>query len=114
MGQRKNTRIKMVLPLRLWGTDATGKTFMLMAHTLDVSPTGARVAGVRAQITPGDVVGVQYRMQKQQFRVAWVGRPGPSRDSRIGIEYLDRDRKILALELPASEGADDYEPPEPR
>ena len=43
MGKRKNSRTKMVLPLRVWGTDATGKTFMLMAHTLDVSPTGARL-----------------------------------------------------------------------
>ena len=100
----------MVLPLRLWGTDSTGKPFMLMAHTLDVSPTGARIAGVRAQITPGDVIGVQYRLQKQQFRVAWVGRPGTSRDSQIGIEYLDRERKILGLELGPSDIADDYEP----
>lgn len=104
----------MVLPLRLWGTDSTGKTFMLMAHTLDVSPTGARIAGVRTQITPGDVIGVQYRLHKQQFRVAWVGRPGTSRDSQIGIEYLDRDRKILGLELSDSGFADDYEPPEPQ
>src|SRR5579864_7454560 len=114
MGQRKNSRTKMVLPLRLWGTDSTGKTFMLMAHTLDVSPTGARIAGVKTQVTPGDVVGVQYRLQKQQFRVAWVGRPGTSRDSQIGIEYLNKDRKILGLELPATEMSDDYEPPEPR
>src|SRR4029077_10273211 len=61
---------------------------------------------------PGDIVGVQYRMQKQQFRVAWVGRPGTSRDSQIGIEYLDRERRILGLELPDAEIADEYEPPE--
>ena len=102
----------MVLPLRVWGTDATGKTFMLMAHTLDVSPTGARLGGFRSQVAPGDIVGVQYRMQKQQFRVAWVGRPGTSRDSQIGIEYLDRERKILGLELPHAETVDEYEPPE--
>src|SRR5438270_250950 len=112
MGKRKNSRTKMVLPLRVWGTDATGKTFMLMAHTLDVSPTGARLGGFRSQVAPGDVVGVQYRMQKQQFRVAWVGRPGTSRDSQIGIEYLDRERKILGLELPRAETVDEYQPPE--
>lgn len=104
----------MVLPLRLWGTDSTGKTFMIMAHTLDVSPSGARVAGVRAQVTPGDTIGVQYRLHKQQFRVAWVGRPGTSRDSQIGIEYLDRDHKILGLELASGDFADDYEPAEPQ
>ena len=101
----------MVLPLRVWGTDTTGKTFMLMAHTLDVSPTGARLGGFRSQVAPGEIVGVQYRLQKQQFRVAWVGRPGTSRDSQIGIEYLNRDRKILGLELPDAEVVDEYQAP---
>ena len=76
MGQRKNSRTKMVLPLRVWGTDANGNPFVQLAHTLDVSAHGARLAGFRAALSAGDIVGVQYRLQKSQFRVAWVGRPG--------------------------------------
>ena len=64
MGQRKNSRTKMVLPLRVWGTDANGNPFVQLAHTLDVSAHGARLAGFRAALSAGNIVGVQYRLQK--------------------------------------------------
>ena len=51
MGQRKNSRTKMVLPLRVWGTDANGNPFVQLAHTLDVSAHGARLAGFRAALS---------------------------------------------------------------
>ena len=112
MGQRKNSRTKMVLPLRVWGTDANGNPFVQLAHTLDVSAHGARLAGFRAALSAGDIVGVQYRLQKSQFRVAWVGRPGSAKSDQIGIEYLEPDKKIFGLELSGELIADDYQAPE--
>src|SRR5438270_6796759 len=112
MGQRKNSRTKMVLPLRLWGTDSNGNPFVQLAHTLDVSPRGARLAGFRAAVSIGDIVGVQYRLQKSQFRVAWIGRPGAAKSDQIGIEYLDADKKIFGLELVDERLVDEYQPPE--
>src|SRR6266404_4597250 len=61
MGLRRAQRVKAVLPVRVWGTDAAGKEFIAMAHTLDVSRTGARIAGVAAAMRVGDNVGLQYR-----------------------------------------------------
>jgi len=111
MGKRKTSRTKMVLPLRIWGTDAGGRPFVQLAHTLDVGTTGARLAGFRKPVTPGDILGVQYKLHKSQFRVAWVGRPGTSREDQVGIEYLGNDRKIFGLEVPSEPLEDDYVAP---
>jgi hypothetical protein len=112
MGQRKNSRTKMVLPLRVWGTDANGNPFVQLVHTLDVSARGARLAGFRAAVSAGDIVGVQYRLQKSQFRVAWVGRPGSVKSDQIGIEYLEAEKKIFGLDLSAELFTDEYQAPE--
>src|SRR5256886_16692675 len=86
MGQRKNSRTKMVLPLRLWGTDSNGNPFVQLAHTLDVSPRGARLAGFRAAVSIGDIVVLQYRLLKSQFRLASIGCPGAAKIDQIGVE----------------------------
>src|SRR6185312_15593070 len=71
MGLRRTPRTKMVAPIRVWGSDSTGKIFNILAHTLDVSTSGARIGGVKVPLGVGDAVTVQYKQQKGLYKVVW-------------------------------------------
>lgn len=86
----------MVAPIRVWGSDSTGKIFNVLAHTLDVSSTGARIGGVKVPLGVGDAVTVQYKQQKGLYKVMWVGRPGDKTQDQIGVALLEPERQIWA------------------
>src|SRR5690349_9285276 len=96
MGQRKKPRTKMVAPVRLWGTDSAGNPFNVLAHTLNVSATGARIGGVKVGLAVGEAVTLQYKQQRALFKVVWIGRPGDRTEQQIGIQLLEQDRQIWA------------------
>ena len=43
---RKLDRIRAVLPVRVRGKDTSGAVFETLAHTLDLTPAGARAIGM--------------------------------------------------------------------
>ncbi len=112
MGNRKKLRLKMVLPIRIWGTGVDGKPFSQLAHTLDITSSGARVGGMRVLLNARDVVWLQCRHRKAQFRVVWTGRPGGAREHQVGIECVEQMRNIWGLELEGAGEADTYEAPD--
>lgn len=99
MGDRKRPRTKMVLPVRMWGMDSAGKPFNVLAYTLDISSTGARLGGVRVPLSVGEAVTLQYKQQRALFKVAWVGRPGEKTHEQVGIYTLEADKHVW-LEIP--------------
>ncbi len=107
MGRRAKARFKMVLPVRISGTDAAGKNFNLLAYTLDISAGGGRVGGITVQPAAGSTITVQYKQQRARFRVAWVGQPNTPKAEQIGIEYL-ADEKYIWIDLPNEEFLDDF------
>ena len=113
MGNRRKLRLKMVLPVRIWGADVDGKPFSQLAHTLDLTSSGARVGGMRVLLNSREVVWLQCRHRKAQFRVVWTGRPGGSREHQVGIECTEQMRNIWGLEMEAEAASDPYESPEP-
>lgn len=103
MGQRKKPRVKMVAPVRLWGTDSAGNPFNILAHTLNVSATGARIGGVKVGLSVGEAVTLQYKQLRALFKVVWIGRPGDRTEQQIGIQLLEQDRQIWTeLEQPGT------------
>ncbi len=112
MGNRRKLRLKMVLPVRIWGSDVDSKPFSQLAHTLDITSSGARIGGMRVLLNARDTVWLQCRHRKAQFRVVWTGRPGGSREHQVGIECVEEMRNIWGLELEGEGGADPYEVPE--
>lgn len=112
MGNRRKLRLKMVLPVRIWGNDVDGKPFSQLAHTLDLTSSGARVGGMRVLLNSRDIVWLQCRHRKAQFRVVWTGRPGGSREHQLGIECVEKMRNIWGLELEGEGESDQYEAPE--
>lgn len=96
IGLRKKPRVKMVVPVRLWGTDSAGNPFNVLAHTLNVSSTGARIGGVRVALSVGEAVTVQYKQVRALFKVVWIGRPGDRTEQQIGVHLLEQDRQVWA------------------
>src|SRR3954469_3297791 len=111
MGKRNTDRLKLVLPVRIWGVDTTGKPFHQMAHTLNVNHSGARLGGVRVLMPVDEIVGVQYKHKKARFKVVWLGRPGTKSEEQIGITRIQGEQEIWPMELPTAVIRDEYEAP---
>jgi len=99
-GIQRYKRSKMVLPLRFWLDEASSKdTAPQLAHTVDISPVGGRLGGLRISLQPGQMIMLQRGQNKSQFRVIWTKRRGPN-EIQAGIESVVFERKIWGIDLP--------------
>jgi len=99
MGRRQKPRFRMVLPVSIFGTDSSGKAFHQLAYTLDISTGGAKLAGVKAALKPGEIIAVRYKQRKARFRVVW------NANHEAGIQYVEGEHFIW-IELPEEEFVD--------
>jgi hypothetical protein len=106
MGERKELRVKMVLPVRVSGTDNEGKPYSLLAHTLDFSRLGARLGGVRQPVRVGETLSLEYKLRRARFVIRWVGPPGTRSEHQVGIQSLESEN-FLWLDVPKQEYTDD-------
>ena len=58
-----------------------------LAHTVDITHTGARVGSLRTKLEPGTSVCLQRGSKKAQFRIAWVRQLGPN-ELQVGLQSL--------------------------
>ena len=58
MEQRTRKRIQCVLPARIAVINGS-RSFVQLAHTLDVSRQGAKLGGIRLLLNSGDIVEIQ-------------------------------------------------------
>ncbi|HXP46540.1 MAG TPA: PilZ domain-containing protein [Terriglobales bacterium] len=107
MGRRLQPRVRGILPVRIWGTDHEGKAFAEHVCTIDISNKGVSLANVRAALSPGDTVGVQYHNRQARFRVAWVVPANEGQGNRVGLECLQPEKELWPVTTPA-EGADPF------
>ena len=60
---RRHSRLKAVLPVQVDGNDAFGNAFQQIAHTLDISLTGARLGAIhrplRCKMHSHSTIGVE-------------------------------------------------------
>ena len=95
--QRRGSRTKAVLPVRIKGKDATGQAFDEMAHTLDVTTTGVRLGSVRRELNAQDEVTIFYRQRKMQFRVVWIKKMKGTSEFQVGLQALTQEREVWGL-----------------
>ncbi|HUK26293.1 MAG TPA: PilZ domain-containing protein [Terriglobales bacterium] len=100
MGQRRELRKEVRLPVRIFGTDASGHVFSENVFTLDISRSGARLEGVQAQIKVGEIIGLSYKQNKGRFAVQWAGQPGTPRAGQLGLRNTALDKNIWEISLP--------------
>ena len=74
-----------------------------LAHTVDITATGARLGALRTQLQPGTIISLQRGAKKAEFRIQWIRRLG-SDELQAGIESLAPQNNFWGVDL-----SDDYE-----
>jgi hypothetical protein len=107
MGERREPRKEIRLPVRIFGTDASGKAFSENVFTVNVSQHGARLVGVRSQIKVGEIIGLTCGNHKGRFCVKWVGQAGTLAVDQIGLQNLSPEKPLWDTPVPPA-GIDEY------
>jgi hypothetical protein len=87
-----------VLPVRLKCADAP-QPIVVLAHTLDISHSGVRLAGITQPITTGTVE-LQYRHRQAQY----------DKGHRVGLRALRPEKDVWGLALEPNHYRDDFNP----
>ena len=99
----------MVLPVRVSGKDAANNPVNELAHTLDITPNGARLGAIHHVLTMGDKLTLQYRQRRIKFRVVWVKALTGTSEYQVGLETIGSSGDNWGLELPETDAIDDRE-----
>ena len=93
LDKRKSQRRKMVLPVKVLIDQVTH-----LAHTVDITDSGARLGALRTQLKPGMIISLQRGSKKAEFRVQWIRQLGPN-ELQAGIESLMPPNNIWGVSL---------------
>jgi hypothetical protein len=107
MGQRREPRKDLKVPVRIFGTDFSGRPFSENITTENVSRGGAKLAGLKATIKIGEVVGMAYGANKGRFRVKWTAPRGSPQEGQVGLENVAPEKPFWDFPLPAP-GIDEF------
>jgi hypothetical protein len=91
--KRKSSRRKMVLSVKVSIDEVTH-----LAHTIDITHTGARLAALRTQLQPGMIISLQRGSKKAKFRIAWT-RQVASNELQAGVESLALQNNFWGVDL---------------
>ena len=95
MDRRRERRLKLELPVRIWGVDRMARPFAEMVRVRNVSNHGAVLVGMRSKVQTGEVLDVQHGAARAQFRIVWMSLSGEA-----GIQALAFEPPILGIGLP--------------
>ena len=92
MDRRKERRLNLELPVRVWGVDRMARPFAEMVRVRNVSDRGAILIGMRAKVQTGDMLDVQYGAARAQFRIVWMSLSGEA-----GIQALTMELPVFGI-----------------
>ncbi len=95
MDRRKERRLELELPVRIWGVDRMACPFAEIVRVRNVSNGGAVLMGVRSKVQTGELLDVQHGASRAQFRIVWMSLSGEA-----GIQALAFEPPILGIGLP--------------
>jgi len=95
---RKEKRIAAVVPVRINAINEDGESVHCVAHTLNVSRRGARIAGVTLNLRLGVLVRLVRGRANAAFKVVWLGDREGSTKHQIGVEALEMVSNFWGLE----------------
>jgi hypothetical protein len=102
MGKRRQFRNEIQLPVRIFGTDSSGRVFSEKAVTVNVSQLGAELSGVKPQLNLDEIIGLTYGTNRVHFRVKWVGKLGTSQSGHVGLLNISPEKPLWDIPLPVS------------
>jgi hypothetical protein len=109
MGNRANPRKEITVAVRIFGTDIHGKVFSEKVLTVDVSQSGAELAGVHAELKLDEIIGLTYANHKVHFRIKWIGTPGTPKAGHVGLLNISPEKALWDFPLP-KDSTDAFQP----
>jgi hypothetical protein len=97
--RRQQDRMRAVLPVRVRGTDTAGASFEGLAHTLDLTPFGARLGAIRNEVKALDTLIIFYRQRRMEFSVVWTKLLDGSSEYQVGLQALSHSKEAWLASL---------------
>jgi hypothetical protein len=106
LGNRRDPRIDLALPVLLSGTDVSGRPLDQRVMTINISRRGALLDGTHGTLGQGAIISLARLHKKEQFRVAWVGGEDTPAAGQIGVAAVDPNTSFWdeVLEATAQSG----------
>ena len=98
MDRRRQQRVFVELPVKIWGVDANARPFTQPVSLRTISGRGATLQGVSVQLKPGCLVDLQYQGTQAQFRVVWLGKVGTEMQGEVGLENVSGDMQLWEVD----------------
>ena len=95
LNKRKSLRRKMVLPVKILVDKVTH-----LAHTLDITSTGARLVAYQTPLQPRMIISLQHGAKRAKFRVEWIKQLAPNA-IQAGVELVEPHSHFWGLTCPA-------------
>jgi hypothetical protein len=97
--RRRQGRIQAVLPVRVRGTDASGASFEDLAHTLDLTQTGARLGAIRHELKVLDTLTIFYHQRRMEFTVVWTKLLEGRHEYQVGLQAFSQEKEPWGMSL---------------
>src|SRR5271166_6618550 len=97
--RRQLDRMQAVLPVRVRGTDTAGVSFEGLAHTLDLTPFGARLGAIRHELKTLDTLIIFYRQRRMEFSVVWTKLLAGTGEYQVGLQALSHAKEAWLVSL---------------
>lgn len=97
--RRQQNRMQAVLPVRVRGTDKSGSSFEGLAHTLDLTPDGARLGAIRHELKALDTLVIFYRQRRMEFSVVWTRLLAGTGEYQVGLRALSQAKEAWLVSL---------------
>jgi hypothetical protein len=99
MGRRREPRVQMEVPVRIFGTNSQGQVFSEKATTVNISKQGVELKGV-PELKVDEIVGVNYGDRRLHFRVKWMGKRGTPKEGHVGLINTSPEKPFWDMPLP--------------
>ena len=97
--RRRQDRIQAVLPVKVRGTNSSGQSFEILAHTLDLTTSGARLGSVRHQLKALDTLTILYRQRRMEFTVVWTKLLDGKNEYQVGLQAFSQEKEGWGMNL---------------
>ncbi|MBV9343103.1 MAG: PilZ domain-containing protein [Acidobacteria bacterium] len=94
----REIRIHVALPVRVSSVEKQ-HSITEFAYTIDVSPRGARLAGIRELNETGRLIVIRRKTSEARFRVVWVGKAPSPQQGQVGVECVEIEKIIWDVDF---------------